>query len=87
MALEHGLLALRERHDVVPLAGLVRRKISAPFRAGLGGSIRRIAVGCEVAGHGVFWSAALMRERDLEREVGERIRLAVPLVGERAIQP
>ena len=80
------VFAFHEGHGVSPLARLVGRKMRAPFRPGLGGSVRRIAVGGEVTGHSVLRRTGFVREGHGHPVVREGIRLVVALVRERSVE-
>src|SRR5207237_7896523 len=63
--------ALLERSAPRPAAGFIRRKMRAPFIARLGGSLRGVAIGGEIPGHAISWSARFVTELDRETAVTE----------------
>ena len=83
---DRDVLALHERYRVSPLAGLVGRKMRAPFRARLGGGVGGIAVGGEVTGHGVSRRTGFVGEGDGQRAVREGIRFIVQFVRIRPVE-
>lgn len=81
-----NVFASMEMGLVVPISGLVRREVGAPFGAGFCGSFGGVSIGREVAGDVVDGCSGFVTEGDGEGVIAEGVRGVIELVREGAVE-